>query len=62
MVLGMMFVIGCQKRIMVHNSSGIRHCKQSVENIILDFDEGDYRQATLDETIDMLECIEILKD
>lgn len=37
-----------------------RDCRPSVTGLLLDYDSGESRPASLEETEDLLECLEIL--
>lgn len=62
MVFAMLSGSGCQRKIVIHNAGTSSYCRPSISELLLDFGNGEYRPATLDETVDLLECIEILRE
>ena len=54
-------VSGCHKIVLTRAGSS-SYCRPSVNALIKDFDSGNYRSASLDETVDLLECVEVLSN
>ena len=54
------FGLNCQAKMTYPRLSVKNECRPSVLDLIQEYDEGYYRPATGDETVDLLECVELL--